>query len=119
MENGPGSLGLVEFSARTGRPLRVVIQPQTTDGAFCGTLWSDPSGQHLTAACTWDAHTGTVDNVEGCWHLLGMCDAQVTPDGGSSTTATGGTGWRGDRRLVTRARVLPNASAWCHSFPSR
>jgi hypothetical protein len=62
MENGPGSLGLVEFSARTGRPLRVVIQPQNTDGAFCGTLWSDPSGQHLTAACTWDARTGTVDN---------------------------------------------------------
>ena len=62
MENGPGSLGLVEFSARTGRPLRVVIQPQNTDGAFCGTLWSDPSGQHLTAACTWEAHTGTVDN---------------------------------------------------------
>ena len=43
-------------------PLRVVIQPQNTDGAFCGTLWSDPSGQHLTAACAWDAHTGTVDN---------------------------------------------------------
>ena len=62
MENGPGSLGLVEFSARTGRPLRVVIQPQNTDGAFCGTLWSDPSGQHLTAACTWGARTGTVDN---------------------------------------------------------
>jgi hypothetical protein len=62
MENSPGSLGLVEFSARTGRPLRVVIQPQNTDGAFCGTLWSDPSGQHLTAACTWEAHTGTVDN---------------------------------------------------------
>jgi len=62
MENHPGSLGLVEFSARTGRPLRVVIQPQNTDGAFCGTLWSDPSGQHLTAACAWDTQTGTVDN---------------------------------------------------------
>jgi hypothetical protein len=62
MENGPGSIGLVEFSARTGRPLRVAIQPQNTDGAFCGTLWSDPSGQHLTAACTWGALTGTVDN---------------------------------------------------------
>jgi hypothetical protein len=34
MEGGPGSLGLVEFSARTGRPLRVVIQPRNTDGAF-------------------------------------------------------------------------------------
>ena len=62
MEGAPGSLGLVEFSARTGRPLRMVIQPQNTDGAFCGTLWSDPSGQHLTAACTWGALTGTVDN---------------------------------------------------------
>jgi len=62
MENGPGSIGLVEYSARTGRPLRVVIQPQNIDGAFCGTLWSDPSGQHLTAACTWGTRTGTVDN---------------------------------------------------------
>jgi hypothetical protein len=62
MEGSPGSLALVEFSARTGRPLRVVIQPENTDGAFCGTLWSDPSGRHLTAACTWGALTGTVDN---------------------------------------------------------
>ena len=62
MEGNPGYLGLVEFSARTGRPLRVVIQPQNTDGAFCGTLWSDPSGRHLTAACSWDGLTGTVDN---------------------------------------------------------
>ncbi|MCW2933603.1 MAG: hypothetical protein JWM19_4565 [Actinomycetia bacterium] len=62
MENAPSAIGLVEFSARTGRPVRVVIQPQNTDGGFCGTLWSDPSGQHLTAACTWGAHTGTIDN---------------------------------------------------------
>jgi hypothetical protein len=62
MSNRPGALGLVEFSARTGRPLRVVIQPQNTDGAFCGTFWSDPSGRHLTAACTWGALTGTIDD---------------------------------------------------------
>ena len=62
MESGPGSIGLVEFSARTGRPLREVIQPQNTDGGFCGTLWSDPSGQHLTAACGWGTRTGTIDN---------------------------------------------------------
>jgi hypothetical protein len=62
MENGPGYLALVEFSARTGRPLRVVIPPQDTGGAFCGALWSDPSGRHLTAACTWNTRTGTIDN---------------------------------------------------------
>ncbi len=28
MENIPGDIGLIEFSARTGRPLRVVIQPR-------------------------------------------------------------------------------------------
>jgi hypothetical protein len=86
MEKGPGFLGLVEFSARTGRPLRVVIQPQNTDGAFCGTLWSDPSGQHLTATCTWDAHTGTID------------DGRFTPGRNlpPQTPATDGNGVGGD-----------------------
>ena len=94
-ENGPGSLGLVEFSARTGRPLRVVIQPQNTDGAFCGTLWSDPSGQHLTAACAWHAHTGTVDNG----HFTPVCNLlPKLPE----PTAAAETSSPGDAELATR-----------------
>jgi hypothetical protein len=56
------SMGLVEFSARTGRPLRLVIPAQPNDNGFCGVLWSDPSGQHLTAACPWGSLTGTISH---------------------------------------------------------
>jgi hypothetical protein len=61
-------MGLVEFSARTGRPVRVVIQPQNIwqspniASGFCSVLGSDLSGLHLTAACTWGSLTGTIDN---------------------------------------------------------
>jgi hypothetical protein len=57
-----GETALVEFSARTGRPLRIVIPPPANSSAFCGTMWSDRSGQHLIAACPWAALTGTIDN---------------------------------------------------------
>jgi hypothetical protein len=57
-----GVVGLVEFSARTGRPLRIVIPPPAAVSEFCGILWSDPSGQHLIADCPWAALTGTIDN---------------------------------------------------------
>ena len=53
-------IGLVEFSARTGRPLRLVIPAQPDTNGYCGTLWSDPSGQQLTASCTWGSLTGTI-----------------------------------------------------------
>jgi hypothetical protein len=56
------SISLVEFSARTGRPLRVVISAQPNGNGYCGALWSDPSGQHLTAACTWGSLTGTISH---------------------------------------------------------
>jgi hypothetical protein len=55
-----GGLALVEFSARTGQPLRVVIQPQYDD--FCGALWSDATGRHLMAACSWTSLAGTITN---------------------------------------------------------
>jgi hypothetical protein len=56
------SIRLVEFSARTGRPLRLVISGQPNYNAYCGVLWSDPSGQHLTASCTWGSLTGTISH---------------------------------------------------------
>jgi hypothetical protein len=57
---GGSGIGLVEFSAQTGRPLRLVISAQSNNGGYCGALWSDPSGQHLTASCTWGSVTGTI-----------------------------------------------------------
>ncbi|HUC25328.1 MAG TPA: hypothetical protein VMA73_21700 [Streptosporangiaceae bacterium] len=59
---GRSSIGLVEFSARTGRPLGIVISAPPSYNGFCGVLWSDPSGQHLTAACTWGSVTGTISH---------------------------------------------------------
>jgi hypothetical protein len=56
------TVGLVEFSARTGRPLRLAIPAQPNDGGYCGTLWSDPPGQHLTASCPWGSLTGTISH---------------------------------------------------------
>ncbi|HTX85641.1 MAG TPA: hypothetical protein VME44_25935 [Streptosporangiaceae bacterium] len=61
LQNG-NSIRLVEFSARTGRPLRVVISAQPNYNGYCGVLWSDPSGQHLTASCTWGSLTGTISH---------------------------------------------------------
>jgi hypothetical protein len=57
---GGNAIRLVEFSARTGRPLRLVISAQPNYNGYCGVLWSDPSGQHLTASCTWGSLTGTI-----------------------------------------------------------
>jgi hypothetical protein len=58
--SGSNSMGLVEFSAQTGQPLRLVISAPPNYNAFCGALWSDPSGQHLVAACPWGSLTGTI-----------------------------------------------------------
>jgi len=60
--SGGNSMGLVEFSARTGRPLRLVISAPPNYSADCGALWSDPSGQHLIAACPWGSLTGTISH---------------------------------------------------------
>lgn len=44
---------VVEFSARTGQALGAVTPPagESGPGQWCGALWTDPSGQHLLAAC--------------------------------------------------------------------
>ena len=44
---------VVEFSARSGEPLGAMTPPvgESGTGQWCGTLWTDPSGQHLLAAC--------------------------------------------------------------------
>jgi hypothetical protein len=44
---------VVEFSARTGQALGAVTPPvgESGTGQWCGALWTDPSGQHLLAAC--------------------------------------------------------------------
>lgn len=62
-----GGLAIVEFSAHTGRPLRVVLGPRPTGGAFCGILRSDESGQHLVATCAWGQVTGTVSDGRFRW----------------------------------------------------
>jgi hypothetical protein len=44
---------VVEFSARTGQALGAVTPAagESGTGQWCGALWTDPSGQHLLAAC--------------------------------------------------------------------
>ena len=44
---------VAEFSARTGHLQRAVTAPATESGqgAWCGAVWTDPSGQHALAAC--------------------------------------------------------------------
>ncbi len=51
---------VVEFSARTGRALAVVSPPvdESGMGAWCGALWTDPSGTRATAIC---AGSGSID----------------------------------------------------------
>ena len=44
---------VVEFSARTGHPLRAVTTSadESGHGAWCGALWTDLSGRHALAVC--------------------------------------------------------------------
>lgn len=44
-------LEVAEFSARTGRPLRVLIPAVNNPTQYCGPLWTDRDGQHMLAAC--------------------------------------------------------------------
>ena len=51
---GPASrsLAVVEFSARTGRPERVITQSSEIGmGSLCGVLWADRSGQQVVTSC--------------------------------------------------------------------
>jgi len=50
---GPGSqMAVVQFSARTGRPERVITQSaQNGMGSFCGVLWADRSGRQVVTSC--------------------------------------------------------------------
>jgi hypothetical protein len=52
--NGPNRQAeVVEFSGRTGKPLRAV-SPATDEsgmGHWCGAVWADPSGQQVAIAC--------------------------------------------------------------------
>jgi hypothetical protein len=44
---------VLEFSARTGRALKVVAPAKSESGmgSWCGALWSNPSGTRATAVC--------------------------------------------------------------------
>jgi hypothetical protein len=55
------SAEVVEFSVRTGRALAVVTPraDESGHGTSCLPLWTDPSGQRLTAEC---GGTGTIEN---------------------------------------------------------
>jgi hypothetical protein len=70
--DGPGmELGVVEFSARTGQPLRVIIKSaQSGMGSFCGVLWADRSGLQLVSSCGWSAGS-TKDGRFTPWVPLG------------------------------------------------
>jgi hypothetical protein len=64
MSNGSGSnpsAEVVQISLLTGQPVRVVLPPvgESGTGSWCGALWSDPSGQQVTATCGPDEQ-GTV-----------------------------------------------------------
>jgi hypothetical protein len=46
------SLAVVEFSARTGRPERVITQSQEIGmRSLCGVLWADRSGRQVVTSC--------------------------------------------------------------------
>lgn len=64
MSNGSGSnpsAEVVQISLLTGRPVRAVLPAVSESGmgSWCGALWSDPSGQQVTAICGPDEQ-GTV-----------------------------------------------------------
>lgn len=49
---------IVEFSGRTGQPLRVLGEDHQADsgsygdsGSYCGVVWADPAGQHVLSSC--------------------------------------------------------------------
>jgi len=58
---GYTSLEVAEFSARTGKALRVLIPAVTNPTQYCGPLWTDPSGRHLLAACG-DSTESSIDD---------------------------------------------------------
>jgi hypothetical protein len=55
------SLEVAEFSARTGKILRILIPAAADPAQYCGPLWTDPSGRHLLAACGNSAEA-SIDN---------------------------------------------------------
>jgi hypothetical protein len=64
MSNGSGSnpsAEVVQISRLTGQPVRAVLPAvsESGTGSWCGALWSDPSGQQVTAICGPDEQ-GTV-----------------------------------------------------------
>lgn len=59
---------IVEFSARTGQPLRVLSEVHQADSSsYCGVVWADPTGQHVLSSCG-----STVSRLDGStitsWH---------------------------------------------------
>jgi Protein of unknown function (DUF4232) len=50
---GAAQAAVVEFSAASGRPLRMVtpLTGESGFGTWCGALWTDPSGKDALAAC--------------------------------------------------------------------
>lgn len=60
--------GIVEFSARTGQPLRVLSEDHQADAdIYCGVVWADPAAQHVLSSCG-----STVSSLDGSaitsWH---------------------------------------------------
>jgi hypothetical protein len=44
-------LEVAEFSARTGKALRVVVPAVNNPATYCGPLWTDAAARHVLAGC--------------------------------------------------------------------
>jgi len=69
------SLAVAEFSARTGRFLRMIIAPVRNPTWYCGPLWVGGHGRHLLAACgdrtEVSLDTGRLTRLASPWRLPG------------------------------------------------
>ncbi len=68
-------LEVAEFSALTGKPLRVVVPPVSNPATYCGPLWTDAAARHVLAACGQRAQAsidnGRLTKLRPLWGLPG------------------------------------------------
>ena len=68
-------LEVAEFSALTGKLLRVVVPPVSNPATYCGPLWTDAAARHVLAACGQRAQAsidnGRLTKLRPLWGLPG------------------------------------------------
>jgi hypothetical protein len=66
-------LEVAEFSARTGKALRVVVPAVNNPASYCGPLWTDASARHVLVACGQRTESsidnGRLTRVRSVWGL--------------------------------------------------